>query len=559
MTADEEQSLRIGLASPEAYNALGIQFNPALNGLRISVKKRNDGRSFLEVRTERAIQEPFVELVIQAEWAAGKLQREYTFLLDPAKAARVEPLVAATEAAPAQPVTPTPEPAPVAEPTPAAVSAPLVEPAPAVEAPALAQPSPSPDSVTVAKGQTASGIAARLRPAGVSLDQMLVAMLKANPNAFIQGNVNRLKAGAVLQMPSAAAAQETGAAEARRLIAAQSRDFNEFRRRLAGIAPSAPKGESGRELSGQVQTEVADQQTQASAEDKLTLSKGAADTAAQDQLAQERSAADVAQQTAEAARNLEDLNKLQEAVSAATAEPAASGAADPAAAPAETAAAPALPAPAPTEPAASGSALQRWMAHPWALPGAGLLLALLALFGVSRMRKRPEPTGMGTGPFTASAGLRPAALATPIVTEKTDATSAPSFEVSVLESPAAETPLAQAAVAADGDTGATEAVADKADVPPTETAEAPAAVAPVDIDFGDLNLDLRPNEVADEVARNAASAALYQEPLRTKLALAKEFVSIGDATAARAMAQEVLEQGDESLQAEAQALLASLG
>lgn len=86
----------------------------------------------------------------------------------------------------------------------------------------------------------------------------------------------------------------------------------------------------------------------------------------------------------------------------------------------------------------------------------------------------------------------------------------------------------------------------------------PAPVAsPVDIEFGDLNLELQGSAAPTDHLPLAGT--LSQEPLRTKLALAREFLSIGDATAARAMAQEVLEQGDEALQTEAKALLASLG
>ncbi|WP_040435217.1 FimV/HubP family polar landmark protein, partial [Melaminivora alkalimesophila] len=109
--------------------------------------------------------------------------------------------------------------------------------------------------VTVRPGDTAGRIASAHRPAGVSLDQMLVAMMRANPEAFIQGNVNRLRAGAVLQMPSQADAQATPAPEARRIVAAQSRDFNEFRRRLAGAAPTAQVAAADRSASGSVQAE----------------------------------------------------------------------------------------------------------------------------------------------------------------------------------------------------------------------------------------------------------------------------------------------------------------
>lgn len=91
---------------------------------------------------------------------------------------------------------------------------------------------------------------------------MLVAMMRSNPNAFINGNVNRLRAGTVLQMPSESQAQATTPGEARKIMAAQSRDFNEFRRRLAGAAPSAEVSAPQRAATGSVQTEVSDQKAQ---------------------------------------------------------------------------------------------------------------------------------------------------------------------------------------------------------------------------------------------------------------------------------------------------------
>ncbi len=104
---------------------------------------------------------------------------------------------------------------------------------------------------------------------------MLVALLRANPDAFIGGNVNRLKAGAVLQLPDAAQAGATPAAEARQTIAAQSRDFNGYRRKLAGAAATAETTTASRSESGRVQAQVQEQTPASASPDKLTLSKGA--------------------------------------------------------------------------------------------------------------------------------------------------------------------------------------------------------------------------------------------------------------------------------------------
>uniref|UniRef100_UPI00351C4E5F FimV/HubP family polar landmark protein n=1 Tax=Xylophilus sp. ASV27 TaxID=2795129 RepID=UPI00351C4E5F len=167
---------------------------------------------------------------------------------------------------------------------------------------------------------------------------MLVALLQANPDAFIGNNVNRVRAGAVLEIPDAGQASATPPAEARRIVMAQSRDFNEFRRRLASRAPAADVGTPQRVASGSVQTEVQDRRPAATTPDRLTLSKGSVGAAAEaERVAQASQARDSAARAAELSKNLSDLNRL----GAAAATPAA-----PPAEPPASAAAPATPEPA---------------------------------------------------------------------------------------------------------------------------------------------------------------------------------------------------------------------
>ncbi|MFB0899142.1 MAG: FimV/HubP family polar landmark protein [Polaromonas sp.] len=105
--------------------------------------------------------------------------------------------------------------------------------------------------VSVVRGDAAGQLAMQSLPVNVSLDQMLLALLRSNPDAFVAGNVNRLKAGAVLTMPSADAATSVPRAEAYQTILPQSRDFNAFRQQLASNARPAQVAASGREAQGE--------------------------------------------------------------------------------------------------------------------------------------------------------------------------------------------------------------------------------------------------------------------------------------------------------------------
>lgn len=89
------------------------------------------------------------------------------------------------------------------------------------------------EGVEVQPGDTASEIALVHLPAEISLDQMLVALLRRNPEVFVGGNVNRLPAGAILKIPDASMAAAIPLAEARRIVAEQNREYEAFRAALA--------------------------------------------------------------------------------------------------------------------------------------------------------------------------------------------------------------------------------------------------------------------------------------------------------------------------------------
>jgi pilus assembly protein FimV len=430
ISKEEAGSLTVGLAPIEAFRAAGMDLNAALAGVQIALQRRPDGRAYLTLVGNRPVGEPFMDMILEANWATGRIVRDYTLLFDPPNLRPAAPAPLAAAVAPTAPTLATKQ-TPAAKPVPAAASASAARTPAAAPAQATAPAKETSESsrVRVKSGDTAGRIAEDNLPASVSLDQMLVAMLRSNPKAFIQGNVNRVKAGAVLELPTQAAASAVDTQEARQIISAQSRDFNEFRRRLAGQVPDASIAAADREASGKVQAEVQEPKPAATSQDKLTVSKGAApgQTTAEDKIAQERRANEASSRAAELSRNIDDLAKLgattaaavPAAATAAAAAPADTAATVVAAAPAEAAPAtpvdaaatetPAEPAVAPVEPASvtppapipvpapipeEPSFVQRLLENPLMLPVAGGLLALLAGLGIYRMRQRKKGAGV---------------------------------------------------------------------------------------------------------------------------------------------------------------------
>ncbi|MBT9504949.1 MAG: hypothetical protein IV092_27170 [Burkholderiaceae bacterium] len=445
LSPEEAGTLKVRVAPPEAYRATGVDYNLVLSGTQVSLARRSNGQPYLRINSDRVVQEPFVDLILEINWASGRLVREYTLLFDPPVNRAPAPATVATAPviSPA-PAAPAPAPAPVASAAPA-VTAP-VRPAPVAEAPAprpaptqarsapepapkpaAAKPSPSAASeYEVRPGDNLSRIASRTQASGVSLDQMLVSLYRANPDAFVENNMNRLKAGATLKVPSSEEAGGLSNAEARQIIQAQSADFDAYRQRLASGAPLIARKDSERQSAGKVQAAVEDRKAAATTPDKLTLSKpGTAGAPAEAKVSKDTEKKDSAARVAELTRNVEELKKLSTVASGAVSgktsaapmaaapapapaptpapavaviakpvEPVAASAVAAAPGPAPVASVPA-PTPAPKPPVAAAPApaeepglLSQLMDNSLVLPISAVVLALLAGLGWYRLRGR---------------------------------------------------------------------------------------------------------------------------------------------------------------------------
>ncbi|BAL25410.1 FimV/HubP family polar landmark protein [Azoarcus sp. KH32C] len=216
-TAEELQSMSANVAPADAFKQASLQYSPAIASLRFAVERRG-ARSVVKISSDRPFSEPFVELLLELNWSAGRMVREYTFLLDPVPVAAQLP-------------------APVAA-RPAAASS-SARPAAAVT-PAADREGSGGDRYRVQRGDTLRRIAESNRPSGTSLEQMLLALFRANPGAFDDGNVNRLRAGAILNVPPETEVRAIDPGQARREVLTQSADFQSYRRTLASTVASRP-------------------------------------------------------------------------------------------------------------------------------------------------------------------------------------------------------------------------------------------------------------------------------------------------------------------------------
>jgi pilus assembly protein FimV len=343
---DELSSLSARLASAEAFRIAGIEYVTALTSVHFSrdIKERN-GKRFLEITSDRPVNEPFIDMLIELNWSSGRLVREYTFLLDPPdlaqKAAPVPVTTPAIRAAAPEPESATERPAPTAANRPA--RAVMETDAPLKAAPTLRRAAPERTSETatdeassrkINSGDTLGKIAQETRPDGVSLDQMLLALFRSNSDAF-DGNMNRMRAGRILKIPDANAVRAIDAVDAHREVVAQAADFNAYRRKLAELASSAPaSSEPGsRVAAGKITPKVVDKTPLAEAgKDKLEVSRtetaavkpdtkgagkqtpvqGRLSALEEDLVSRERALNEAGSRIAQLEKNLVDLKKLAE-------------------------------------------------------------------------------------------------------------------------------------------------------------------------------------------------------------------------------------------------------
>src|SRR5574337_664895 len=405
----ELQSLTARVPAPEVFKEANVAYSPGMAGLRVAVEQRG-GRPVLKISSDKPVNAPFVDLLIELNWSGGHVLRDYTFLLDP------------VDMAPARATVETSAPVARSQAATPASSAPRS----GAEAPGRASGG---GTYEVQRGDTLRRIAGETRPEGVSLDQMMVALFRGNRMAFDGDNINRLKAGKILAVPDAATAQAIPMAEARKEIAAHSTDFEGYRRNLAAAVAEAPAQAAtpgGQESAGRITPKVSEPAPAGGSKDQVKVSsldgktgENAAPAARlqaleEDIVARDKALREANARLAELEKNIQDMQQkllemksgamaqVQQSVSATPAAPSpapvAAESAGPAAASAPAApseaAAPAAPkpkpAPQPPRPAEEPSFVSSLLSNPLTLVGGGGILALLLGYAGFKMRGRRQ-------------------------------------------------------------------------------------------------------------------------------------------------------------------------
>jgi len=205
----ELQNLTVQLASSEEFARAGIVGGRTSIPLHFTVANAGTGQPVIRITSSVAINDPFLDLLLEVNGSVGKSVREFAILLDPPSQAPVTTRVANAQPQNRASVTAAPAKPPVA-------ARPAVTPSPKVTGGKFGP---------VQQGDTLSSIAHSTTPAGVEFNQMLLALKQANPDAFYRDNINALKSGAVLRIPTSAEAQAMTIAAAAEEVRRQNGDW----------------------------------------------------------------------------------------------------------------------------------------------------------------------------------------------------------------------------------------------------------------------------------------------------------------------------------------------
>lgn len=471
------------LAPPEEFSKAGVAFPTYLEDLTFTPVINPNGKSVLRVTSSQPLPGPVVKFLVQVMWPQGRLLRDYSVLLDQAKAQGDQPAAGNV--------------------TPAITGA---------------------SSYTTQRRDTLWQIAARNTQGG-SIQQTMIAIQALNPDAFIGNNINQLKVGQVLRLPDQQQIQSIAQGEANREVAEQyaawregrrlgprARQLDATRRGAAEAAPSRiAQGDNLRLVSPGNQAGAG----QAKAlNDELAMAQESLDTSRRDNEELKSRMADLQSQLDKLQRLIElknnQLARLEgqgAAASAAAADTPEQPVVNPAPAAADTA-----PKPVPdTQPAPASQpkgALDSVLGNPWLLgviAGSSILVLALLLWLLARKRKAQQEAEKHLRMARALEEEQGAGFDSD--TESFDGVEAP--EPGVTLSPAVVAASAAAAVAAEK---VAEPVAEAAPEPEPQADPHAALLAQVDQCLAEGRLNR-----ATELLEPAVAAAPERDDLRLKL------------------------------------------
>ena len=275
ISPEESVDLQASLAEPSSYKISNIVPNAALELAQARILTRANGSRYIQIEGSQPVVDPFLEILVSLKWASGSILRDLGIFLSTSTNDSQSGLTAQST-------------------------------------------SFSSGQVIVKEGDSASKIVLqRMDSSQLSLDQMLLALLKSNPIAFIGNNVNLVKAGATLEIPSTQDALRFDKNEAKQTVSLQAKEFANYKAKLANQLPLTPNEVNSKTVEGRITGTVKDGTEKP--KDQLKLSspevKGSSkESPKEEKIALEKQNEENKDRANDLAKNIEELAKLSKSL-----------------------------------------------------------------------------------------------------------------------------------------------------------------------------------------------------------------------------------------------------
>ncbi|MGP9766756.1 type IV pilus assembly protein FimV [Halomonas sp. AOP13-D3-9] len=174
-------NIRVEIADPSDFATAGLEWTPLAASVRAQVVEYQ-GQRQVRLSSDQAMQEPWLDVLLTVEFPGGQQFRDITLLFDPqgySQQGQSQQGLAS------------------------AIVSPTAEARPAAPARARGGATGNARSAYIGSGDTLWSVAERIKHDDVSVQQMMIALLEANPDVFPSGNINDMRAGQTLAVPDA--------------------------------------------------------------------------------------------------------------------------------------------------------------------------------------------------------------------------------------------------------------------------------------------------------------------------------------------------------------------
>jgi pilus assembly protein FimV len=276
---EEWPSLAARLASRDTFRLAHVDYSPSLSTFKTSLETRPDGQPYIKVVSAQPVAEPLLNMLIELSWSSGRLLREYAVLL-PQAGADANEAPAARSSSDRLPSSPGSVSGPLAMDKTERVPGKMLLEAAGESKTQKGTPDAAPPTKAntvygpVKQGDTLGGIVRNITlPRGISFNQMLIALQRANADAFLGNNIHQLKAGPILRIPDVSEIKAIPRTEADKEVNDQTMEWS--RRKLPDVISSIPPaGELKQTVSGKIAAAEAHPGAAEPSREVLRLSRG---------------------------------------------------------------------------------------------------------------------------------------------------------------------------------------------------------------------------------------------------------------------------------------------